>query len=110
MASSRRSEVPLLQRALDASREVRPHEAQRPGIRRIYNFMPPAAHFLEDTLRGLTRTPKSLSWKHWFDPEGSRLYERASGQPENLAARNEKAILTAKIGEIVEFQIGRAHV
>jgi dimethylhistidine N-methyltransferase len=105
MATQQADTVPLLQRALDAARD-RPLEPRPAGVVRIYDFS--AAHdgFREKILAGLALPEKSISWKALFDTEGLQLFERVCAQPEYLAARIERAILNASIGDIVEFAGG----
>ncbi len=97
--------VPLLQRALDAARERTP-EARLAGVVRSYDFMPEHDGFREEVLAGLLQPEKSVSWQTLFDSEGMQLFGRVCAQPEYLAARIEKAILNASIGDIAEFAGG----
>ena len=102
MAAQQADSVPLLQRALDAARD-RPLEPRPAGVVRIYDFIARDEGFREEILAGLSQPGKSISWKTLFDTEGLQLFERVCAQPEYLAARIERAILNASIGEIVEF-------
>jgi L-histidine Nalpha-methyltransferase len=49
--------------------------------------------FLQDVLKGLSSTPKWMAAKHFYDAEGSRLFERIMDLPEYYPTRNEMATL-----------------
>jgi L-histidine N-alpha-methyltransferase len=55
-----------------------------------------------DVLDGLTRPFKELPAKHFYDTEGSLLFDRICGLPEYYPTRTERAILAARAAEIVE--------
>ena len=102
MAAQSTDQVPLLLAAMDAARERAP-EAHPPGIVRTYDFLDEDRAFAGAVLEGLSRPAKSLPWQALFDANGLRLFERVCAQPEYLAARTEKAVIAANVGEIVEF-------
>jgi L-histidine Nalpha-methyltransferase len=54
-----------------------------------------------DVLDGLTRPFKEIPPKHFYDTEGSRLFERITELPEYYPTRSERAILTARSADIV---------
>ena len=54
-----------------------------------------------DVLDGLTRPFKELPPKHFYDAEGSRLFEAICELPEYYPTRTERAILAAHAREIV---------
>ena len=54
-----------------------------------------------DVADGLTRPFKELPPKHFYDTEGSILFDRICEQPEYYPTRTERAILTAAAGDIV---------
>ncbi len=54
----------------------------------------------EDVLRGLTRMPKSLPPKLFYDAEGSELFEQITQLPEYYLTRTETGILEANAEEI----------
>ena len=72
--------------------------------------------FLADVVAGLYRTPKSLPSKHFYDAEGSRLFEAITATAEYYPTRTETALLrriapevAARIpagGALVEFGSG----
>jgi L-histidine N-alpha-methyltransferase len=49
---------------------------------------------------GLTRTPKRLPSKYFYDEKGSRLFERITELPEYYLTRAEQALLEESAGEI----------
>ena len=51
------------------------------------------ARFRRDLIAGLTRTPKSVSPKWFYDAEGSRLFEEITRLPEYYPTRQEAALL-----------------
>ncbi len=56
--------------------------------------------FLRDVLDGLSRTPKALPSKYFYDARGSELFERITELPEYYPTRTELAILEAHAGEM----------
>jgi L-histidine N-alpha-methyltransferase len=53
-----------------------------------------------DVRAGLGATPKSLPPKWFYDERGSELFDRITRLPEYYPTRTERAILTARAGEI----------
>ncbi|WP_200308603.1 L-histidine N(alpha)-methyltransferase [Streptomyces adelaidensis] len=53
-----------------------------------------------DVLAGLTRTPKTLPPKWFYDARGSELFERITELPEYYPTRAEREILLDRAGEI----------
>ncbi|MDB5102857.1 MAG: L-histidine N(alpha)-methyltransferase [Fibrobacteres bacterium] len=62
--------------------------------------------FLRDVVDGLSRRAKSLSCKHFYDAEGSRLFERIMRMPEYYPTRCETEILRAFRGDILSLMDG----
>jgi L-histidine N-alpha-methyltransferase len=56
--------------------------------------------FAQDVRRGLTSRPKTLPCRHFYDDEGSRLFEQICGLPEYYLTRAEHEILEDHAGEI----------
>ncbi|HMI43181.1 MAG TPA: L-histidine N(alpha)-methyltransferase, partial [Gemmatimonadaceae bacterium] len=50
---------------------------------------------------GLTKTPKQLSPKYFYDERGSELFEEITQLPEYYLTRAERSLLDQKIAEIV---------
>jgi L-histidine Nalpha-methyltransferase len=55
-----------------------------------------------DVLDGLTRPFKEIPPKHFYDTEGSRLFEAITTLPEYYPTRTERSILTASAPQLVE--------
>ncbi|MFF9040383.1 L-histidine N(alpha)-methyltransferase [Streptomyces sp. NPDC014892] len=53
-----------------------------------------------DVLQGLTRTPKTLPPKWFYDARGSELFEQITELPEYYPTRAEREILVGRAGEI----------
>jgi L-histidine N-alpha-methyltransferase len=53
-----------------------------------------------DVLQGLTRTPKTLPPKWFYDAHGSELFEQITELPEYYPTRAEREIIVARSGEI----------
>jgi dimethylhistidine N-methyltransferase len=60
----------------------------------------PGNPFLDDVIRGLSATPKTLSAKYFYDAEGSRLFEQICALPEYYLTRTETALLREIAPEI----------
>ncbi len=62
-------------------------------------LVPPTNHsraeFEADVIAGLSRDPKSIPPKYFYDGEGSRLFEEITRLPEYYLTRTETGILTA---------------
>jgi dimethylhistidine N-methyltransferase len=56
--------------------------------------------FAQCLLDGLSRTPKEISCKYFYDEEGSRLFEAICELPEYYQTRTEIALLRRHAGEI----------
>ena len=60
----------------------------------------PDEGLLADVLSGLSRSPKRLPSKYFYDARGSGLFERICEQPEYYPTRTEIAIMRDHVGEI----------
>ena len=56
---------------------------------------------LSDVRLGLTRSPKQLSPKYFYDERGSELFEEITQLPEYYLTRAERLLLEQKISEII---------
>lgn len=56
--------------------------------------------FLRDVLRGLSRTPKAIPPKYFYDAEGSALFEAICATPEYYPTRTETVLLQAIAPEL----------
>jgi L-histidine N-alpha-methyltransferase len=63
-----------------------------------------------DVLHGLTRTPKTLPPKWFYDARGSELFEEITELPEYYPTRAEREILLARSAEIAEVTAARTLV
>ncbi|MGI5479473.1 L-histidine N(alpha)-methyltransferase [Streptomyces lavendofoliae] len=63
-----------------------------------------------DVLHGLTRTPKDLPPKWFYDARGSELFEEITRLPEYYPTRAEREILIARAAEIAEVTRARTLV
>jgi len=61
------------------------------------------AAFARDVRDGLTRSPKSLPCRYFYDREGSRLFEEICELPEYYLPAAERRILQARAGEIASL-------
>jgi dimethylhistidine N-methyltransferase len=59
--------------------------------------------FLQDVLKGLSSTPKFMMAKHFYDAEGSRLFERIMSLPEYYPTRSEMTTLRDNAGAIARL-------
>ena len=57
----------------------------------------------KDVIEGLTKTPKSLPSKYFYDQQGSQLFEEICQLPEYYPTRTEAAILQEYAPEIVAY-------
>jgi len=56
--------------------------------------------FARDLVAGLSKMPKQISCKHFYDAEGSRLFEAICDLPDYYPTRTETALLAAHAAEI----------
>jgi len=56
---------------------------------------------VRDVRHGLTRTPKQLSPKYFYDERGSELFEEITQLPEYYLTRAERSLLEQRISEII---------
>lgn len=61
---------------------------------------PTETDFYRDVIQGLGKIPRSIPPKHFYDEEGSRLFEAICEQPEYYPTRTEMALLESHAGEI----------
>ena len=62
--------------------------------------------FARDVLEGLTRAPKSLPCKYFYDEEGSRLFQQITDLPEYYLTRCESEILQKNRRELAALLAG----
>lgn len=66
----------------------------------FYDAAPAPARLRDEVIDGLTRRPKALSPKFFYDERGSRLFDAICLQPEYYPTRTEMAILRARSADI----------
>ena len=65
---------------------------------------------LEELLEGLSRAPKKISPKFFYDERGSKLFEAICELPEYYPTRTEIAIMREHVGEMAKAIGPRPHV
>jgi L-histidine N-alpha-methyltransferase len=71
-------------------------------IRIVSRLGPEERTLAFDVLDGLTRPFKEIPPKHFYDTEGSRLFEAICELPEYYPTRTERSILAARAADLVE--------
>ncbi|NLY94173.1 MAG: L-histidine N(alpha)-methyltransferase [Myxococcales bacterium] len=75
----------------------------REGRLRLLDLSPPAVDLVDEALRGLSATPKTLPSKLLYDEVGSALFERITQLDAYYPTRTERAILEARMPDIAEL-------
>ncbi len=84
------SEVPVQRRRLHHEQRQEPHGRMTVDV----HVRPGEGTTLADDVRaGLTRIPKALPPKHFYDDEGSKLFDAICDTPEYYPTRTEQALL-----------------
>src|SRR5574340_31671 len=73
------------------------------GIVRFYDLSPPEDGFPQEILQGLSRSPKELPAKYFYDEQGSALFEAICELPEYYLTRAELELMERHVREIAEF-------
>jgi L-histidine N-alpha-methyltransferase len=71
------------------------------GLNPPYTVRRSREQMVRDVRRGLTRMPKELSSKYFYDERGSELFEQITQLPEYYLTRAERSLLEQKIPEII---------
>ncbi len=77
---------------------------------RLLDLEPAANDDEQELVGGLSRNPKQISPKYFYDEIGSKLFEQICEQPEYYPTRTELGIMKQNIGEITELCGPRASV
>jgi L-histidine Nalpha-methyltransferase len=77
---------------------------------KLTDLQPTPDDITGDVLAGLSRLPKRLPSKYFYDKRGSELFEEITRQPEYYLTRIELALLEASAAEIRDVVGPRAHV
>ena len=80
------------------------------AVLKLTDLQPTPDDILGDVLAGLSRTPKQLPSKYFYDRRGSELFEEITRQPEYFLTRIELALLAASAAEISDAVGPHAHV
>ena len=75
----------------------------------VHDLSPALARFRADVLRGLSRSPKRLPCKYFYDEAGSKLFEQICQLSEYYPTRTELGILRADAGAIAA-RLAEGHV
>jgi dimethylhistidine N-methyltransferase len=70
------------------------------GKLEIVDMKPELTSFLDEVFQGLTKVPKEINPKYFYDSEGSKLFEEITELQEYYPTRTEKEILLDHIDEI----------
>ena len=82
----------------------------RPAVLRLTDLRPTPDDITRDALAGLSRTPKRLQSKYFYDARGSQLFEAITRVPEYYLTRTEIALMEARLADIAEAIGARSHV
>ena len=69
----------------------------------LYDHEPAADSFREEVISGLSKIPKRLPCKYFYDERGSRLFDEICGLEEYYPTRTETGILEDNISEITSL-------
>ncbi len=67
---------------------------------RFFDFKPPPDDMVREVLAGLTREPKTIAPKYFYDERGSALFEAITRLPEYYLTRTELDLLEACLPEL----------
>ncbi|MCD9027781.1 L-histidine N(alpha)-methyltransferase [Luteimonas sp. BDR2-5] len=76
----------------------------------LTDLQPRPDDILADAIAGLSRSPKQLPSKYFYDDRGSQLFEAITRQPEYYLTRTELALLEARMPAIARAVGSGAHV
>jgi dimethylhistidine N-methyltransferase len=75
----------------------------RAGSRALFETAPAKLSFLEETIAGLSRSPRTLPCKFFYDEGGANLFQRICELPEYYITRTELKILRLHGAEIASM-------
>ena len=76
-------------------------ESELDGNTPPYTVRRSRRQMVADVRQGLTRSPKQLSPKYFYDERGSELFEEITQLPEYYLTRSERLLLEQRITEII---------
>ncbi len=69
----------------------------------FFDYHPPVADIREEVLAGLSRRPKRVAPKYFYDQRGSQLFDAITEAPEYYPTRTEVDILESNGSQIADF-------
>ncbi len=76
--------------------------SHQPGRVAVLDLEPAKSDFLSETLAGLSRTPRTLPCKYFYDERGAALFQKICELPEYYITRTETAILRLHAHEMAQ--------
>ena len=76
--------------------------SHEPGRVAVLDLEPAKSDFLSETLAGLSRTPRTLPCKYFYDERGAALFQKICELPEYYVTRTETAILRLHAHEMAQ--------
>jgi dimethylhistidine N-methyltransferase len=76
--------------------------SHEPGRVAVLDLEPAKSDFLSETLAGLSRTPRTLPCKYFYDERGAALFQKICELPEYYITRTETAILRLHAHEMAQ--------
>lgn len=73
------------------------------GLKFLIQLPRPEGRFLDDVLVGLSRTPKTIPPKYFYDAEGAKIFEAITATREYYVTRAETYLLERYAGEIASM-------
>lgn len=80
------------------------------ALQALTDLTPGRQQILADVVAGLSRTPRQLPSKYFYDARGSRLFEQITQTPEYYPTRTELALLARVLPDIARTVGPRLHV
>ncbi len=80
------------------------------ALQALTDLTPGRQQILSDVVAGLSRTPRQLPSKYFYDARGSRLFEQITQTPEYYPTRTELALLKRVLPDIARTVGPRLHV
>jgi dimethylhistidine N-methyltransferase len=80
------------------------------ALQALTDLTPGRQQVLTDVVAGLSRTPRQLPSKYFYDARGSRLFEQITQTPEYYPTRTELALLARVLPDIARTAGPRLHV
>ena len=73
-----------------------------PGAVHVLDLEPVSEDFLAEVIEGLSRSPRTLPCKFFYDERGAELFQKISELPEYYITRTETELLRRHGGEMAE--------